>query len=79
MRAGVIRLEDAEMQISDLAFRSVGIHEISAGNHAVKDAARAFVIAPAENLIVELSGGCGIVGGEIDEDQGIGCRHGVSF
>src|SRR5208283_2817105 len=75
VRAGVVGLEDAEVQVADLALGPVGFEEVPAGNHAVIDAQRPVVVAPAEHLRIELAGRGRIVGGEVDEDQGVRIAH----
>src|SRR5258708_22448119 len=75
MGTGVVGLEDAEVQVADLAVAAVALEEVPAGDHAVVDAERPVVVAPAEHLGIELAGRRRIVGGEVDEDQGVGIGH----
>ncbi len=73
MGPGVGHVVDAEVQVADFGVVAIRAGEVSAGNTAIEHAGRSRLDFPAEDVAVEVCGGLGVVGGHVDENQGV--RH----
>ncbi len=75
MGTGVLGIEDADMEVANLALAAVLVEEVPARHHAMEDTVRARIVAPAEYFGIESPGRRRIVRGKIDENERIRIGH----